>query len=412
MIEPVKDNTIYAESGDLSNAKGFGLFAGSAGPRSNAVRRALLAFDVAASIPANATITAVEVRLTVTRTNVGAQTIALHRVSADWGEGTSNATGEEGMGATATTGDATWTARFFNTQLWTTAGGDFAATASATASAGAANTAATFASTPQLVADVQAWLSQPQTNFGWIVRGNEATAGTAKRFASREVALAASRPQLVVTFDTPPQTPTGTPSATPSSTPTSFPLTVSGVLRYYAGNQPPIAGVTVTASGSSTLSFVSNAAGAYTASPLSASNWMLTPRKGGDVQLAISALDATVILQFIADPDMFPLSTLQLLACDVTASGTCSALDATRILQYVAGSPTPFAAVTACGSDWLFNPNPSPVPNQAVSPPMLSNTMCQMGRISYMPLAGSTAGQDFSGLVIGDVTGNWMPGPP
>jgi len=56
------------------------------------------------------------------------------RLLADWGEGTSNATGGlgEGGGGPATTNDATWVHRFYSTQLWNTPGGDFAAAASAT----------------------------------------------------------------------------------------------------------------------------------------------------------------------------------------------------------------------------------------------------------------------------------------
>ena len=56
---------------------------------------------------------------------------------ADWGEGTSVAPGEEGDGAPATTNDATWRHRFFDTIFWTTEGGDFSGTVSASQSVGA-----------------------------------------------------------------------------------------------------------------------------------------------------------------------------------------------------------------------------------------------------------------------------------
>ncbi|MGD9763524.1 MAG: LamG-like jellyroll fold domain-containing protein [Candidatus Binatia bacterium] len=184
-----------------------------------------------------------------------------------------------------------------------------------------------------------------------------------------------------------------------------------GTLLYYAGGRP-IGGATVEASGGSgTESFGSDAAGAYSAAPLAQADWTLTPHKSGDTDAAISALDATFILQFIADPAMRPFSPAQLLACDVTGNGTCSALDATRILERIAGSLSPFAAVTACDSEWLFTPNASPVPDQTASPPILSPGMCQMGNIAYAPLSDSVAGQDYSGIVIGDVTANWMPPP-
>ena len=60
-----------------------------------------------------------------------------------------------------------------------------------------------------MVADVQSWLDNPSTNFGWLLVGNEALSETSKRFDSRENAIADNRPLLTVNF-TPvpePQTP-------------------------------------------------------------------------------------------------------------------------------------------------------------------------------------------------------------
>ncbi|MHC5003383.1 MAG: multicopper oxidase domain-containing protein, partial [Planctomycetota bacterium] len=59
-----------------------------------------------------------------------------------------------------------------------------------------------WSSTPQLVADVQGWVDDPATNFGWIVIGEESVLQTARKFASRE-GSASQRPRLAVTF-TPP----------------------------------------------------------------------------------------------------------------------------------------------------------------------------------------------------------------
>jgi len=65
-----------------------------------------------------------------------ARIIELHKLLADWGEGTSQATGEEGQGAPATPNDATWRHRFFDTIFWTNDDGDFSATVSASQSVG------------------------------------------------------------------------------------------------------------------------------------------------------------------------------------------------------------------------------------------------------------------------------------
>jgi hypothetical protein len=51
-----------------------------------------------------------------------------------------------------------------------------------------------------MVADVQSWVDNPSSNFGWLLLGNEASAPTAKSFDSRE---SGNGPVLVVTFNAP-----------------------------------------------------------------------------------------------------------------------------------------------------------------------------------------------------------------
>ena len=196
-----KDNTLYqSTTGALSNGTGQYFFAGrtdiiSAG----SIRRAVIAFDVAGNIPAGAVITRVELTLNMSRTTALLQPVSLHRLLANWGEGTSDPLGEEGGGVASTTNDATWIHRFFNFAFWSTAGGDFVATPSTTIQVGPIGVY-TFLSTPAMVADVQAWVNNPVTNFGWLLRGNESVLATAKRFDSRNHPIASVRPRLTVEF--------------------------------------------------------------------------------------------------------------------------------------------------------------------------------------------------------------------
>jgi hypothetical protein len=199
-LGPVRDNTLYEDSaGSLSNGAGDHLFAGSTARGS--VRRALLGFDVASRLPAGATVTGVSLTLHVSRTIAGSRAVALHRALSSWGEGTSDAFGEEGLGAESTPNDATWIHTFFNTEFWTTAGGDFAETPSATQSVDGPGFY-TWASTPELVADVQMWLDDPSADFGWVVIGTEEP-GAAKRFDSREIDDESLRPALEIEFAIP-----------------------------------------------------------------------------------------------------------------------------------------------------------------------------------------------------------------
>ena len=196
-LAPSQDNTLYEHSrGSLSNGAGEHFFVGTTG--GGEVRRGVIAFDIAGRIPAGSIITQVALTLNMSRTMAASQAITLHRLRADWGEGTSNATGEEGGGAPATPNDATWVHTFFATDLWTAAGGDFTATFSGRQPVGGVGRYI-WSSTPRMVADVQVWLDRPTTNFGWLLRGNETISGTAKRFDTREN-TAANRPVLTVAF--------------------------------------------------------------------------------------------------------------------------------------------------------------------------------------------------------------------
>jgi spore coat protein A len=196
-VGPSQDNTIYAENGTLSNGAGEHFFAGRTNDGN--VRRALVAFDIAAAIPAGSTINSVSLTLHLSRTRTQSQTVSLNRVLAAWGEGTSNAGGEEGGGAPAVAPDATWTYRRWQTNLWTAQGGDFAGTISASTTVGGGSGDFTWSSTT-MATEVQGWLDTPSTNFGWIVLGNESGTKVVKRFDSRENTTAAFRPRLLIDF--------------------------------------------------------------------------------------------------------------------------------------------------------------------------------------------------------------------
>lgn len=239
-LVPDKDNTLYSESGATSNGAGEYVFTGrtAIGGR----RRALLHFDVASAIPAGSTITSVTLTLNLSQTISGPQPTQLRRVLADWGEGTSDAPNQEGTGTGATPGDATWTDRFFGTSQWTSVGGDFASQSSATIDVDQFQLY-TWGPTQALANDVQLWLNDPSQNFGWLVLGNEAASGSAKRFDSREH-LGGQGPVLTIDFS-PPCVPSSYCTASPSSTGSpgmlanlNQPLLSNGVFQLQASSLP------------------------------------------------------------------------------------------------------------------------------------------------------------------------------
>ena len=226
--------------------------------------------------------------------------------------------------------------------------------------------------------------------------------GTATATATRTASYTATRTATATPTRTSTASASATPTATPSVTATGT-HRVAGALRYYRGDRP-VAGAAIELGGRMTMS---NAVGQFDLTGVPGGTWRLAPRKMGDRSNGVTALDASYVLQYVAG--VRTLDAAQILACDVTANDALSALDATRILQLAVGLIPALPAGAACGSDWLFVPQPLAVPNQTVVPPVLGQPSCAPGAIDYAPLVGDAVGQDFRALLIGDCTGNWAP---
>lgn len=198
VLTPAKDNTLYEGTVDLkSNGAGAHFFVGK--NASNLIYRGLVAFDFAGRVPPSSTIISATLKLYLSSTSTGTRPVALHRVLANWGEGTSNAPGGEANGAAATDGDATWVHTFFSNSQWNTLGGDFVATPSSTTQVGDSLGFYTWSS-PALTSDVQSWVNNGALNFGWLLLSNEVDRSSAKRFGSRENENPTLRPELTIAY--------------------------------------------------------------------------------------------------------------------------------------------------------------------------------------------------------------------
>ena len=170
-----------------------------------ASRRILYKFDLTAQIPSNAIVTAASVNVTVVPNfppSPQASTFDLRRLLEDWTES-----------------EATWNSRMVTPVIvpWETPGAigalDSVSTASSTIAVGTGSVQQTytFASTTQLVADVQAWVANPGTNFGWLlISEGEAVLETARHFTCGRFSDTNVVPMLMVTFtaSSPPIPPT------------------------------------------------------------------------------------------------------------------------------------------------------------------------------------------------------------
>lgn len=195
-----RDTSIMAESGFLSAGGDDKLFIGrTQGRLGTTFRRALIRFDLEAVAPGSeVTRVTLTLRLLLSGPLMTTDRIELHRLTSDWGEGTVEGPGPGAQGGFAMIGDATWTDNFFDISFWTTDGGDFDEAASASLSVTPDSGLKTFASTPDLVADVQGWVDDPTTNFGWILIGDETTPESIKLWASKENSSASVRPTLEI----------------------------------------------------------------------------------------------------------------------------------------------------------------------------------------------------------------------
>jgi glucose/arabinose dehydrogenase len=202
-MSPAHDNSIYSDFPNNSNGLGD-LYSGE---NANAApRRALLSFDLTTGLPVGAQVTSASLTLNLKNaaTNTGHPnaSMSLYPLTTSWGEASSSAGSSGGSGVPATTGDATWNARFYdasNPTNWTTAGGVFSAAASATTLVGTTLGAYSWTSR-QMGSDVQTWFATPANNYGWMLVGDESASSTARVFNSREASTSV-QPKLVISYN-------------------------------------------------------------------------------------------------------------------------------------------------------------------------------------------------------------------
>ncbi|MBX3177021.1 MAG: hypothetical protein KF886_06665 [Candidatus Hydrogenedentes bacterium] len=193
------DATLYEDgAGAIASGAGASLLAGR--NADGEIRRALIHFDVAGNIPAGSIVQAAELTLHSDGSagDANSRTVDLLLAAASWSEGDSDAGDDFLTGAPAAPGDATWIHREFDTAAWANPGGDFAPGPRATLAVAGAG-AWTWES-PEMLADVQQWLDDPDANFGWLLRGDESVPGTVKHFFSDEHGELAQRPALDIIY--------------------------------------------------------------------------------------------------------------------------------------------------------------------------------------------------------------------
>lgn len=191
-----RDATLFEDvTGSIASGSGPTVFVGANRTLNN--RRAVLHFDVNSVLPPGSNVQTVELWIYVSDApDTTPRDVTAHRVLANWGEGASASAG--GGGASSQPGDTTWLHRFYPDELWTNAGGDYEPSSSAIAELGVSGWQ--FWSSEQLAADVQTWIDDPSSNFGWLLEGEEGTSQSARGFHSSESAQAELRPYVRIEY--------------------------------------------------------------------------------------------------------------------------------------------------------------------------------------------------------------------
>lgn len=155
---------------------------------------------------------------------------------------------------------------------------------------------------------------------------------------------------------------------------------VSGLVSFWNG-AAPVSGALLTLTGDQVYSAMSGLDGNYTIQGAAIDEYLLTPSKeAGDN--GISAYDASFALQH--DVGLITLTGSQALAADVNSNGYINSMDAAYILQKTAGLislPFPGSGVV-----WKFTPISRSIPE----------------------LTADVTAQDFTAILLGDISGNWV----
>lgn len=177
------------------------------------------------------------------------------------------------------------------------------------------------------------------------------------------------------------------------STPSSGRLCVGGsgaivgTVTYCSDATVAVPGVRVTATGPSTATATTDSAGAYRLNNLTGGPYTVMPSKTDDVlgsdgrPRGINGFDAARVAQHAVN--LNPLNGCNLVAGDANGDGQVNGFDAALIAQSAVGINNAQSKV----GTWKFTPD----------------------KREYSTVSGEQTGQNFTAVLVGDVSGDWRP---
>ncbi|MBC8527605.1 MAG: T9SS type A sorting domain-containing protein, partial [Candidatus Cloacimonetes bacterium] len=170
---------------------------------------------------------------------------------------------------------------------------------------------------------------------------------------------------------------------------------ISGNICYFR-HDDPVPNVEVSLTGNNNYYTSSDVSGLYLFAEIPEGNYTSTPYKADDLG-GLSGMDASRIARYAAG--LYSLDCIELIAGDVSMNGYISGMDASRVARYIAGL---ILQLNTSDINWVFTPEP--IPECDDWPPIVyENTR------EYSPLESDLTDEDFIGIRLGDVSGNWSP---
>ena len=170
---------------------------------------------------------------------------------------------------------------------------------------------------------------------------------------------------------------------------------ISGNIGYFSDDSPvPNADVDLT--GDDIYSTTTNTGGDYLFNDIPGGNYISTPSKADDLG-GLSGTDASRIARYVAL--LYEFDCIEMITADVSMNGNISGTDASRVARYVALLIT---ELNPDGINWVFTPEP--IPECEDWPPIVYESTRE-----YSPLDSDLTDEDFIGIRLGDVSGNWSP---
>jgi len=184
-------------------------------------------------------------------------------------------------------------------------------------------------------------------------------------------------------------------------------INISGKIKYYS-NGYPINNVLLTLEGEKSYTTVSDVNGFYEFIHIEQGNYRLYPSKKDDLG-ALSATDASEIFRYAENNNS--LSCFEMIAGDVSQNGTISSIDGSRVASYRAG-------LLDCLNDecvnWVFIEDTAASEFSIKKKAFNYKKQCTdwpeipySFERNYNNIQSSLSEEDFIGIRLGDITGNW-----